>query len=327
MTDPHHPGVQPGLQDLGDYLQGLAQVLLARDQRRQAHEAQQADAERQSRREEAERAERQHQQGLDRADQQRSAKSQQDRDDALAQLQLLQVRTAHLLDQAPAVRSELGSLLAQPGAQDPGRLLPEIRQELDLLPKLLDKLDGLQQAGLPAADRAALLPPGLFQVSVALKRLDTLLRRVPAKGVGRFIKIGAGGEKLPAFAAQWVAVLDTAAGLMWEVKTEGDLHSRHSKYTNHGKDQAGDSGWLVKQCNQQRFAGHADWRLPTKDELVGLAQAKDRLEWSPNDEDYHWSSSAAAGEYAWGVFLFDGSPRGSSYRSLQYAVRVVRAGQ
>ncbi len=256
-----------------------------------------------------------------------SGLAQQDRDDAWAQLQLLRVRSAHLLDQAPAVRAELDSLLAHPGAQEPGRLLPEIRQELDLLPKLLDKLAGLQQAGLPAADRAALLPPGLFQVSVALKSLDTLLRRVPAQGVGRFVKIGAGGEKLPAFAAQWVAVLDTAAGLMWEVKTEGELHSRHTKYTNHGKDQAGDSGWLVKQCNQQRFAGHADWRLPTKDELVGLAQAKDRREWSPNDEDFHWSSSAAAGEFAWDVNLYDGGALDDDYRSGQYAVRVVRAGQ
>lgn len=326
MTDPHHPGVQPGLQDLGDYLQGLAQVMLARDHQRQAHEAQQADAERQSRREEAERAERQRQQDLDRADQQRSAKAQQDRDDAWGQLQLLRVRSAHLLDQAPGVRAELDTLLAHPGAQDPGRLLPEIRQELDLLPKLLDKLAGLQQAGLPAADRAALLPQGLFQISVAQQGLDTLLRRVPNSGVGRFVKIGAGGEKLPAFAAQWVAVLDTAAGLMWEVKTEGELHSRHSKYTNHGKDQAGDSGWLVKQCNQQRFAGHADWRLPTKDELVGFAQAKDRREWSPNDDDYYWSSSTAASERGWLVRLYDGSPD-YNYCANQYAVRVVRAGQ
>lgn len=86
MTDPQHPAVQPGLQDLGDYLHGLAQVLLARDHQRQAHEAQQADAERQSRREEAERAERERQQDLSRADQQRSAKAQQDRDGAWAQL-------------------------------------------------------------------------------------------------------------------------------------------------------------------------------------------------------------------------------------------------
>ena len=301
MTDPHHTGMQPGLQDLGDYLQGLAQVLLARDRQRQ--------------------------QDLDRADQQRNAKAQQERDDAWAQLQLLRVRSAHLLDQAPAARAELDSLLAHPGAQDPRRLLPEIRQELDLLPKLLDKLASLQQAGLPTADRAALLPQGLFQISVALQNLDTVLRRVPKSGVGRFVKIGAGGEKLPAFAAQWVAVLDTATGLIWEVKTEGGLHSRHSQYTNHGKDQPGDSGWLVKQCNQQRFAGHADWRMPTKDELIGLANAKDRGEWSPNDEAWHWSSSAAAGEYAWGVYFFDGSTIYDSNRSYQYAVRVVRAGQ
>ena len=115
------------------------------------------------------------------------------------------MRTAHLLNMAPAVRTELDALLAQPGAQDPARLLPEIRQELALLPKL----DGLQQAGLPAADQVALLPQGLFQISVAQQGLDTLLRRVPARGVGRFVKIGAGGEKLPAFAAQWVAGLDT----------------------------------------------------------------------------------------------------------------------
>ena len=327
MTDPHHPGVQPGLQDLGDYLQGLAQVLLARDHQRQAHEAQQADAERQSRREDAERAERQRQQDLDRADQQRSAKAQLDRDDAWGQLQLLRVRSAHLLSKAPAVGTELDTLLAHPGAQDPGRLLPEIRRELDLLLKLLDKLDGLQQAGLAVADRAALLPQGLFQVSVALLGLDTLLRRVPARGVGRFVKIGAGGEKLPAIAAQWVAVLDTAAGLMWEVKTEGGLHSRHSQYTNYGKDQAGDSGWLVKQCNQQRFAGHADWRLPTKDELEGLALGKDRREWSPSDEDYFWSSSAAAGEFAWFVNLSSGSSFNKYDHSNRRAVRVVRAGQ
>ena len=39
------------------------------------------------------------------------------------------------------------------------------------------------------------------------------------------------------------------------------------------------------------------------------------------------SSSAAAGEYAWGVYFFDGSTIYDSNRSYQYAVRVVRAGQ
>ena len=354
MTDSHNTA-HPNLEDLGDYLQGLAQVLLQRDAQRQAHELKLSEVARLEKIDESARAiacraeeakvaagrdvQRQaHELKLadiarlaaqDDAD--RTAKQQMDmlqteRAEALDALRLERARSAHLIDQVPSVAAELGAMIAGADQLDPQRLLPEVRKELQQLPSLIESLSTLASAGLPQSDLVALHPKGVFQIGVALSCLTTMLKHVPARGLGRFVKIGESGEHLPAFASAWVALLDTAENLIWERKTEGGTHSGHRRFTNHGKDQLGDSGQYVMQVNRERLARNSDWRMPTVDELEALYVATDRSDWGLATTDWYWSSPASSGGSAWGVGFGDGR-RGSNDRIGQRAVRLVRAGQ
>jgi hypothetical protein len=84
------------------------------------------------------------------------------------------------------------------------------------------------------------------------------------------------------------------------------------------------------------FAGHTDWRLPNKNELASIVEARC---WSPHinaavfpdtQPGYWWSSSPYGGVtpsgQAWRVD-FDGGFVNWASRSNSYSVRPVRAGQ
>ena len=314
MTDSHNTA-HPNLEDLGDYLQGLAQVLLQRDAQRQAHELKLAEIARLAAQEDA-----------DRAAKQQADKVQAERAAALEALQLERARSAHLIDQVPSVAAELDAIIASADQLDPQRLLPEVRKELQQLPSLIESLSTLTSGGLPHSDAVALHPTGLFQIGASVSSLQATLARVPKRGVGRFVKIGEDGEHLPVFALKWVAVLDTAENLIWERKTEGGTHSEHRRFTNHGKDQPGDSGQYVVQVNRERLAGNSDWRMPTVDELEALYAATDRSDWGLATTDCYWSSSASSDGRAWLVGLSTCN-RTDGGRNDQYPVRLVRAAQ
>ena len=315
MTDSHNTA-HPNLEDLGDYLQGLAQVLLQRDAQQQAHELKLADIARLAKQDDA-----------DRAAKQQADNVQAERAAALDALRLERARSAHLIDQVPSVAAELDAMIANADQLDPQRLLPEVRKALQHLPSLIESLSTLTSAGLPQSDVVALHPKGLFQIGASVSGLQATLARVPKRGVGRFVKIGKDGEHLPVFALEWAAVLDTAENLIWERKTEGGTHSEHRRFTNHGKDQPGDSGQYVVQVNRERLAGNSDWRMPTVDELAALYVATDRAHWGLATTDWYWSSSASSNGSAWNVNFGDGERDGSYDRDSQDAVRLVRAGQ
>ena len=356
MTDSHNTA-HPNLEDLGDYLQGLAQVLLQRDAQRQAHELKLSEVARLEKIDESARAiacraeeakvaagrdvQRQaHELKLadiarlaaqDDAD--RTAKQQMDmlqteRAEALDALRLERARSAHLIDQVPSVAAELGAMIAGADQLDPQRLLPEVRKELQQLPSLIESLSTLASGGLPQSDLVALHPKGLFQLSASVSGLQAMLARVPERGVGRFVKIGKSGERLPAFAPAWVAVLDTQKNLIWDCKTEGGDHSEHRRFTNHGEDQPGDSGQYVIAVNRERLAGKSDWRMPTVDELEVLYAAKAGWHGSLATTGWYWSSSASSDGNAWNVHFGDRKPtRDRSRRDNQHAVRLVRTAQ
>ena len=134
-----------------------------------------------------------------------------------------------------------------------------------------------------------------------------------------FTKIGADGSVLPADAAEWEAVLDNRTGLMWSLET--------TKVANYSKCEA-----AVKKI---KAAGFEDWRLPTVDELFGLA---DRTRVSPaidtdffpdTECDWFWSSTPYAespGDCAWGVYFSYGGALWDGHSSGGF-VRAVRVGQ
>ena len=113
-------------------------------------------------------------------------------------------------------------------------------------------------------------------------------------------------------------VIDRVTGLMWQ---------RTITNTFLAFDGA------VRQCDEMTLAGHHDWRLPTRIELVSLidttrTQPSIDVETFPGTpSDWFWSSSTAAGDpsAAWYVYFYFGYPK-TDDRSSKFSVRCVRSG-
>jgi len=86
------------------------------------------------------------------------------------------------------------------------------------------------------------------------------------------VKLGTGGEVLDDSAPEWIMVEDRVTGLVWEIKTEdGSVHDRNYKTGWHDAGDAVDG--YIALLNSEVFGGFTDWRLPTINELAGLARA------------------------------------------------------
>jgi hypothetical protein len=173
-----------------------------------------------------------------------------------------------------------------------------------------------------------------------------------------FTRIDGDGNELPESAAEWSCVRDNVTGLMWEVKTDdGGLHDWDWTYTWYEPDGSRNGGFAgyqnggscgetggcdthayVEAVNAAGWCGHDDWRMPTVDELSGIASL-DRhtpaidAAWFPRTKPYadwfaYWSSSPVAGlgGSAWYVDFGNGSDYWLS-KSYGSYVRLVRGGQ
>jgi|GEM_PF-6704137 len=144
-------------------------------------------------------------------------------------------------------------------------------------------------------------------------------------------------------------VTDTKTKLMWKQCSEGQ----------NGKDCSGDAAkykWddaMSKFGKGVSFAGHSDWRMPTKEELRGLVYCsngtpqeeawdemcagKDKKAGNheiptinqkvfPNTGVFYWSSTEQDSSYAWDVDFGSGDDDWDDRRDDD-AVRLVRSGQ
>jgi hypothetical protein len=131
-------------------------------------------------------------------------------------------------------------------------------------------------------------------------------------------------------------VTDTQTGLMWKVCSEGQTWSESSG-TPACSGSANTYTWkqALEIVNGYTFAGHSDWRVPNRNEIISLV-ATDRYDPSINSNIFpatpsnsFWSSSPDAGNsvgYAWNVY-FNGGSSGLDNRGTGYRVRLVRASQ
>lgn len=169
-----------------------------------------------------------------------------------------------------------------------------------------------------------------------------------------YTKLDANGNPLPASAVNWSCVKDNLTGLTWEVKTaDGGLRDMYKTYTNYDDvtqaqkwngsawvkptqadiDIATNTRGFVTAVNAASLCGHADWRLPSADELQDILdysvvlRPKVDSAWFINTPDYgYWSSSPYADDAggAWYVSFSQGYVNYDSYRLSRYAVRLVR---
>jgi hypothetical protein len=138
-------------------------------------------------------------------------------------------------------------------------------------------------------------------------------------------------------------ISDPNTGLMWEkLSDDGSIHDRNDRYT------WGDAFAVkIATLNSSSFAGHSDWRLPNKKELVsivndeiaapgptvlasfntGCAPACTVTTCSCTLQDAYWSSTSLAvlPGSAWGVDYATGGVV-TAYKSATAPVRAVRGG-
>ena len=119
-------------------------------------------------------------------------------------------------------------------------------------------------------------------------------------------------------------VTDTTLNLMWSKATLNDDEVNHEQ--------------AEKLCAELSLGGHADWRLPTIEELFALADrtkeapAIDTEAFPDTKSDWYWSSTitAWASSCAWFVYfgygVASGSRRGYNLAFVR-AVRSLPAGQ
>ncbi|MBI4740001.1 MAG: DUF1566 domain-containing protein [Betaproteobacteria bacterium] len=188
-----------------------------------------------------------------------------------------------------------------------------------------------------------------------------VLTLVSLPAFSSYTKIANNGSDLPASAVlgsgatQWACTRDNATGLVWEVKTtDGGLRDWNKGYTNYDDtnqaqkltgsvavkptqaeiNAASNSIGFVNAVNAAALCGSAAWRMPSKDELLGLVNtsytpAIDPI-YFPNtpSSSWFWSGSLAAGYpyRALDVYFGNGDVYVSD-RSDGDRVRLVRAGQ
>ncbi len=236
-----------------------------------------------------------------------------------------------------------GSLTFAPG---------EVEKHLTL--HLLDDdiPEGREQLSLhltPQSDQVVLLRDS------ALITIDDQDRVVAGhSGKGGLVRLGADGQVLggePDFATNpWHCVQDQLTGLTWEVKQpDAGLHDRNAlfSYYQAGKRPFGlaaggrcsapegcDTGALVSAVNSAGWCGHADWRLPSRDELASLllpatAYPLPTIDsaYFPNTQSgWYWAAAEQSTRdlHLWSVDFAGGNQAlGRSVATAQY-VRLVR---
>jgi hypothetical protein len=137
----------------------------------------------------------------------------------------------------------------------------------------------------------------------------------------KYIKIGAGGQELPADAKDWVAVHLPAHGLTFSATSVVDTDVPQEK--------------CLDACKSLTLAGHSDWDLPTIDELQLLIDrsrhepAIDTAFFQDIRDDWYWSSTPAAwsASSAWFVNFYGGLVLNFHRYYGGFALAVRRAGQ
>jgi hypothetical protein len=165
-----------------------------------------------------------------------------------------------------------------------------------------------------------------------------------------YTKLDANGDALPQSAASWSCVRDNYTGLVWEVKVDDPADPRDWRHTytwfepdgtvDGGQPGLADGGsctgsacdtdGLVTALNDLLLCGAAAWRVPAREELLGLVHAGRRdpalaTEFFPRGAGIYWSGTpmAADSASAWQLDFSDGR-LDVSLKTLPLKLRLVR---
>jgi hypothetical protein len=132
-------------------------------------------------------------------------------------------------------------------------------------------------------------------------------------------------------------VLDTRTRLMWEKKDHaGSLHDVDNTYSwcqATGSTIplcAGNSKSWIGDVNAEVFAGFNNWRVPTRDELLGIIDCSAAPPcinpvFGPTQASFYWSSTTGGPYFAWVVHFLNGLTD-FDREAFYLPVRAVRRG-
>ena len=164
-----------------------------------------------------------------------------------------------------------------------------------------------------------------------------------------YIKRDINGNLVAGDNEQWACVKDTKNGLMWEVKSKHDSmrnpENLYSWFDPQDKNLPGvtdggrckgdadcDTNAYIEAMNQKNFCGHNDWRLPTREEMMGLVNygdSKVKIDTSYFPEalpSWYWtaSSNESRPEFAWYVLFKNGRSLNDLKENPKH-IRLVRS--
>lgn len=128
----------------------------------------------------------------------------------------------------------------------------------------------------------------------------------------------------------WGCTQDVVTGLLWSLHTtESGPFYYYNTYTNLGNGQANDASGLVNLANQMPLCGHADWRVPHIDELLGLRSFQGAgfdPNWFPDSPeiDRYWASENFAPDAPVFYNAWFDSAGFASFNPREQANQVVR---
>jgi hypothetical protein len=181
-----------------------------------------------------------------------------------------------------------------------------------------------------------------------------------------FTKYDSNGVEVGHDASEWQCVQDSVTGLMWEIKTGGNsiigdegINDADDRYSWHNSDPASNGGGpgftdnqgevcsdydsenpetycntqaFVERMNKNAWCGFADWRIPTRKELLSIVDYGNSRpmidsDYFPEVGQFIWTSTplALGSISAWGVNFNYGNSFSIDKRNARQ-VRLVRGG-
>jgi hypothetical protein len=171
----------------------------------------------------------------------------------------------------------------------------------------------------------------------------------------KLVKIANDGSELPDTAAlgtkakDWACTLDTATGLIWEVKTTSGLRASNNSYSWYSSEgravgsPSGGSCFAEGRCDTEKYiadvnssslCGAHDWRMPQAKELEAHFAIRSTspavyASFFPNTTStYYWSGTPGAfySFSAWAVYISDAQAY-YFHRTGTNGIRAVRKSQ
>jgi len=115
--------------------------------------------------------------------------------------------------------------------------------------------------------------------------------------------------------------LEKDVDLMWQDQAYTDMEDGAFK-REHSRGKAGSQRYAAKYCSRLNYAGYADWRLPTADELAHVHDKDGQVFSYFRDNDF-WTSTPTAHQRYYVIFPADGMRYARSQRQSNY-IRCVR---